>query len=504
MPIIKLDIPAGVYSHGTPLESKGRWIDANLVRWTNGAPQPIGGWVSLGVTIAASTEGIMRGSHSWVSNGGAPYVAFGSASKLYIVTGTNTAYDITPASFTTGIAEAGQNTGYGGGAYGNGAYGVPREINYTVSPATNWTLDNWGQNLIGCSDADGKIYELVMDDGAGGGFINDNTVNATVVTNAPTTCRSMIVTAERFVFAFGDGTPRTIKWCDKEDNTTWTPAVTNEAGDFELQTNGVIVCAERVRGRTLILTTQDAWTAAYQGPPLVYGFQKIGESCGVAGRNLSASVGPTAFWMGERNFFVYDGSTARVLPCEVHDKVFTEMNTDRISHGFCVPNTKFNEVWWFYPGMADDENTRYVAYDYHENHWTIGELSRTAGVDSGAFKEPLLITEAGVIYRHETGFGHGGTKPYLTSGPINIADGDNVMRATELIPEEETQGQMALTFTTRFYPNGTEYTHGPYDPANPTSVRFTGRQMSMKIEADDGANWRFGDVRLRITGGGRR
>ena len=44
----------------------------------------------------------------------------------------------------------------------------------------------------------------------------------------------------------------------------------------------------------------------------------------------------------------------------------------------------------------------------------------------------------------------------------------------------------------------------PYDPSNPTSVRFTGRQFKTLIEADDGANWRFGDVRLRVESGGRR
>jgi len=161
-------------------------------------------------------------------------------------------------------------------------------------------------------------------------------------------------------------------------------------------------------------------------------------------------------------------------------------------------------VWWFYPGVGEDENTRYVCFDYNENHWSIGEMPRAAGVDSGAFFEPIYIDSNGYIYRHETGYSHGGNDPYLESGPINIGDGDNVVRVTELIPEEETQGEMSISFKTRFYPNGTEYTHGPYDPSNPTSLRFTGRQFRMTLTGDDGANWRFGDVRLRISSGGRR
>jgi len=513
MPLIKLDIPAGIYSHGSDLDSKGRWLDSNFVRWTNNSPEPVGGWVNLEdsgtfVQINTAITGLFRGSHAWTTNGNAPYMALGSYNSLYLLTGTNALVDITPTGLTPGQQDAGQNLGYGGGVYGDQSYGVPRQSNYTISAATTWTLSNFGQNLIACSDADGNIYELIMDDGQGGGFLNDQTVNATIIPNAPTANESIIVTAERFVFALGsrgnNGSPRLIRWSDRENSNQWTPAVTNQAGDLELQTTGEIVCAKNVRGRTIILTTDDAWVANYQGPPLVYGFQKVGDSCGVVGKSMAAAVGASAIWMGERNFFVYDGSTVRVLQCDVHDKVFTEMSTSRMSHGFCVSNQKFNEVWWFYPGDGDNENTRYVAYDYNEGHWLVGALSRTAGVDSGSFDAPLYIDEDGYIYRHETGYTHAGVKPFIESGPINLGEGDNVVKVSEFIPEEDTIGEMAISFKAKFYPNDVERVYGPYDPSNPTNVRFTGRQFKVLIEGDDTVNWRFGDVRLRVENGGRR
>lgn len=500
MPIIRMDIPPGVYSHGAPLDSKGRWISANFVRWTNGSPQPVGGWDNLrysgsNVQIDASTEDIMRGAHSWNANDESPYAAFGSASKLYAMNAGGQTFDITPTGFSSGIGQASENLAYGGKTYGSGAYGVARERDYSLAPATNWTLDNWGEYLVGCSDGDGKLYEWQL-----------NTSNpAAVIANAPTNNIGLIVTAERFVFALGaGGNPRLIQWCDREDNTTWSPTITNEAGDLELQTTGSIVSAHRVRSRTLILTSQDAFVANYQGPPTVYGFQKVGDSCGSISRNAAASVGTVCFWMGDRNFFIYDGSVARVLPCEVHDEVFLNLDAARSSHIFCVSNQKFNEIWWFYPASGSEENNRYVAYDYQENHWTVGELGRSSGFDVGAFNSPIYIDESGYIYRHETGYYHGGSAPYVESGPINIADGDNVMRVTEMLPEESTQGQMEVLFKTRFYPNDTEYTYGPFNPSNPTSVRFTGRQVRMKVTGDDGVNWRFGDIRLRVSNGGQR
>ena len=60
-------------------------------------------------------------------------------------------------------------------------------------------------------------------------------------------------------------------------------------------------------------------------------------------------------------------------------------------------------------------------------------------------------------------------------------------------------------FKSRFYPNDTEYTHGPYTPSSPTAVRFSGRQIRMRVEGDTPyAAWRVGTMRVDAKAGGRR
>ena len=78
------------------------------------------------------------------------------------------------------------------------------------------------------------------------------------------------------------------------------------------------------------------------------------------------------------------------------------------------------------------------------------------------------------------------------------------MVAKSLIPDEKTQGDVTAKFKTRLYPNATESTHGPYTMANPTSVRFTGRQVEMRVEGNIGADWRVGTMRLDVAQGSRR
>jgi hypothetical protein len=170
-----------------------------------------------------------------------------------------------------------------------------------------------------------------------------------------------------------------------------------------------------------------------------------------------------------------------------------------------MSNGQYGEIWWFYPSSASTENDRYVAYNYVENTWSIGTLSRTAGTDAGTFRQPMMADPSdNKIYEHEIGFEYGGLTPFAETGPIMLGSGDNVVSVTEMIPDEKTQGDVSATFKTRFYPNGTERSYGPFSMSNPTSMRFTGRQVRMRVDGARLADWRVGINRLDAIAGGRR
>lgn len=328
---------------------------------------------------------------------------------------------------------------------------------------------------------------------------------ADVIGNAPINNLSLMVTEERFLFALGaGGNPRKVQWSDREDNTLWTPAATNEAGDIELQTAGQIMAGVRTRGQSLILTDIDAHSATYVGPPFVYGFERVGTACGLIARKAVAATDSGVFWMGSNGFFLYNGTGVQEIPCEVHDYVFGDINPAQISKAWATTVGQQGEVWWFYPSGASVEIDRYVAFDFKEGHWMTGELSRTAGADRGVFKYPLMTNASGDLYEHEVGLNYEGAAVYAETGPISIGTGDQVMSVTQLIPDEKTSGDVSATFKTRFYPNDTERSYGPYSMANPTSVRFTGRQVRMRVEGERLADWRVGVMRLEAKPRGLR
>ena len=153
-----------------------------------------------------------------------------------------------------------------------------------------------------------------------------------------------------------------------------------------------------------------------------------------------------------------------------------------------------------YPSANSIEIDRYVAYDYNENHWMIGELSRTSGVQRGVFRYPMMAdwdTTHANIKEHEVGYNVDNGVIFAETGPVSAGTGENIMYVTSVIPDELTQGD--VTFKTRYHPNDTETSHGPFTPANPTDARFSGRQVRMRVTGARPADWRVGIMRLEAT-----
>ena len=115
MPLVDLELPAGVYRNGTKLQSKGRWYDANMVRWRNGRLRPIGGWLQ---TTATNLTEVGRSMFAWRDNSLNKLLAIGTSAKLYIYSGTTgTPYDATPTNFSAGRSTALTGLGFGAGPF---------------------------------------------------------------------------------------------------------------------------------------------------------------------------------------------------------------------------------------------------------------------------------------------------------------------------------------------------------------------------------------------------
>lgn len=462
MPLIPLNLPPGVVKPGTVYDARGRWYVADFVRWKDGVMQPMGGWEVLAGATGSDVTGPVRGMLAWKLNDGSAKLFIGTNSKAYVYD-DGTLTDVTPASgFTTGDADASGNF-------------------WARTEANSWQIDTFGEDLVAVAWADGDLLE--WDSSAGG--------NMATVTNAPTSNLGVVVTPERFLVALGaGGDGRKVQWADQETKTTWTPASTNQAGDFILSGQGQIQAGHRGREETLIWTDVDLFSMRYVAGDFVYSFRKVGGNCGAISRRSMAVVDGWAMWMGHNSFYIYDGGV-RSVPSDVSDFVFNDLNRAQASKIECVPFTDFNEMWWFYPSSSSTENDTAVGVNYEEGHWMVTEgFERTAGVDRGFLEFPILADASGAVYFHENGHSYiddGGSPiyaPNAESGPFEIGNGDRVMTVRQIVPAEETLGDVAFSLFTGFTPMDTETEHGPFTSGEKVDVddRASGRQVRLKIE----------------------
>ena len=107
MPLARYTLKPGINKEITSYSNEGSWFDCDKVRFRDGRPEKIGGWVKKSIN---SFLGSARRLHQWVSLDTDKLVGLGTHLKLYILQG-NAYNDITPirATTTDGITFAATN-----------------------------------------------------------------------------------------------------------------------------------------------------------------------------------------------------------------------------------------------------------------------------------------------------------------------------------------------------------------------------------------------------------
>jgi len=207
--------------------------------------------------------------------------------------------------------------GWGVGSWGESTWGTARNASSSDVSLDNssWSLSLWGEDLI-ATVRNGAIY--YWDTSAG---TNNRAVLVSSVTGAesvPTVARvttvsfpdrHFIVGGAQAYVAGGSGNvdDMLVRWSTQEDFTKFAPTATNTAGDQRLQIGTKIVAMVAAREETLISTDSALYGMTFTGGSFVFSFRLLGTDCGAAGINTMINVDSTVYYMGRRNFFVYDG-----------------------------------------------------------------------------------------------------------------------------------------------------------------------------------------------------
>ena len=429
------------------------------------------------------------------------------------------------------------STGWGIGTWGAGGFGSAGTLGLT-NQLRLWSQDNFGEDLIINPRAGGIYYWETSTKTLG----TDRAVALSDLSGAnlaPTVALQTLVSdVDRHVICLGadpiSGTSRTgsvdplnIAWCDQENITEWEPKSTNTAGSFKLSAGSSIIGATRARQETLVWTDTSLYSMTFVGQPFTFSVNLVNEGVGLVGPNAMINTPKGVFWMDKKGFYSYTGAIQQ-LPCTVDSHVFDDINDTQTHQIFGFVNKAFNEVGWFYCSDGETVIDRYVVYNYEENVWTIGQLTRTSWIDEGVFSVPMgtySSSDTGYLYDHETGDDDDGsamTNVFIESSDFDLGDGEDFSFISKIIPDIKftgtastgSGGQTAeVVLKRRNYPGEsltTALTGSCTSVTTKIDTRVRGRQAVLRIQSNDddtnvtGMSFRVGAMRLAIQPDGRR
>jgi hypothetical protein len=498
-------IPPGVVRGESRAMVPGRWYDTNLIRWQNGIMKPVGGWERMTQTPLGS---IPRAGHVWRDSTGVVRRYFLCDHATFLEVG-GTFYDNTPVGYVNANTSAAR--GFGSGVFGALDFGMDDEdrgsgAGYDPRSRPKFSMDNWDDELLLLSSADGRIMKWnPATDGTG--------TKPTVATGVPTLVQAFVCTDEHHLMTFGSaGFPNRVAWSAQNDRTDWDYAdVAGSAGFNDLEGAGMIVSGHKIPGGVLIFTTTSVWIARYIGAPYFYSFNKLAEGCSPISAHAVAIAGSRAIWMGLRSFWQYQGGTVSPLQSTLGIDPFEEIDKlaapRRVTCGF---NGAYPEVWFFYPtnqGLSPllTENNRYIVHNFEEGWWAPGYRGCTfynsSPIDgfpiSGDYQTHLFFEESGYLAEGNPR----GSMVYAEVGSISFDDGANNWQINQAQVDNPTGPQ-----NVRFDFRGKRVRGGPtVDLALNKLARadgfldlhFTARDFSMRVEGVTDGPWSLGAMHFK-------
>lgn len=405
-----------------------------------------------------------------------------------------------------GSCDAFLGQGYGMGRYGVGLYGVSKTSSAPTLPRI-WSVDKFGDLAI-------------MTPGDGGHLYSWNGSTATlpeVVTNSPDECNYVFTTNNIAVVLGADLVDNRIKWSDQGNLTVWTPSATNQAGEDDIEGADRFISQCNVRGVNLLFTPTKTYLFSYIGSPLVFSTQLLAPTIGLIAQNARAVYQGVAYWMGNDNFYMYDGGNVQVIPSNskqfstILKYVFGNMSSSQQSKTFAWVNEQFREIWWHYPSANSNEPDQVVRYNVQENTWTMDTMERTAAeYPDILLTYPRLLDIVGNIYRHENGYNDVNLPLRFQLTTKYFDSGTRTLKLAGVIPDSTQNEDIVLEVNSKLYPQqDPPLTNGPY-VISPDTTRFgqincRARLWQYDISGEElDQYWRAGNWQQEVKSSTRR
>jgi len=433
------------------------------------------------------------------------------------------------------LSDSIQGLGYGAGVYNAGttttgirAWNEASSVSNITFQGSQWSFDNWGEDVLGLRRG-GNIYYYDTDVS----IVPVRLRPITSSTNAPHVTATSAPSKSNFIlvspndrhaicfatneFGTGNFNSMLVRWSDQEDFTNWTPASNTTSGENTLADGTEIIGAVRTRSAILIWTDNALYSMAFIGGRFVFSFNQLGTNCGLIAPHAAIDYDGVSYWMGDNNFYAYDGRVNN-LPCTVRRHLFEDFNNTNKDKVYAGINSEFKEIIWLYPKGNSTEPNAYVIYNPEEKTWVFGDSFYTTFKDRTVFNNTIATgnvsaTADAFVWDNEpegiyTGDGTA-LSSFLESSSFDVGDGDELMYINRIIPDYkfDSNESVEIFVKVKEFPTDTYKVKGPFAINASTKkldFRARGRQASVRVSGTNNGSWKWGSVRMAMQPDGKR
>lgn len=499
------------------------------INWTGGFTSAVPGQY-LDISGASNVD-------NFAPNGSWPLATVVSANQATIIAPQNAVNSVTGGGAAVafglellpGAANPYTGFGWGAGAWNVGTWNTPRSVSAITFQSTWWSFGNFGKILI----ANRSVYGLYFFDPTAAPI-----VRAAQIATAPTYSNYMVVTSDQIVIAFGSNFKASIPgaggpsdqdlmqwWASAQGvYTNWdTTQVSGPNGSQSV--TGRLAQGTRIVGAvdlgihiTLVWTDTALYEFQYTGSQFVFNILLSGLKCGLIGPHAFAAVGSEAYWVGPNGFFMFNGAVQRIPNNgDISEWVIQNLRPYFTIKTIAWYNQEYNEVWFAFVDLANQEPIKYVVVNRDDWTWTAGTLPErfSAAILWGGYDtRPLTFGSDGNIYQHDNTLdADGASLPWsLTYPTLELGAGEYSMEVSGVAMDMQRQvGNITaqLTTTDRTPTGATTLDSGTATVA-PTDgmadFRVSGRQAQLTLSGSGlGCDMRLGVLKMLIMkGAGRR
>ncbi len=176
--------------------------------------------------------------------------------------------------------------------------------------------------------------------------------------------------------AFGDQPHRW--WCSQIFNPTgtWAPDVSKQCvSGLLVETPGAINSLKRLAAECVAYKSKSIYVGSYVGGAAVWQWRCVSTDVGCPAPEGVVTVGNTQYFIGESDFYAFNGSQTQPIGALIKDWFFSRLSRANISSVQTMHDRSAKIIYWIYPVGSSSSLTSVICYHYDSQRWGAFDLS---------------------------------------------------------------------------------------------------------------------------------